>query len=70
MRLGLLPHPVGATLDPAALRRLAAAGYPRDRAAQVLGVNWSTLDRVARVYRIEFPVHWRGYGWRGIRDAR
>lgn len=56
---------VAETLDPAALRQLAREGDTLNRAAHVLGVHWSTVERVARAYRIVFPVHFHGYGWRG-----
>lgn len=68
MRLGLVRHPVGESLDPAALRQLAREGCTLNRAAHLCGVHWSTVERVARAHRIAFPVHFRGYGWRGIRD--
>lgn len=66
IRLGLVRHRVGDTLDPDALRRLAQSGATINRAAHLCGVHWSTVERVARAHRIAFPVHYRGYGWPGV----
>lgn len=70
MRLGMVKHRVGETLDPGELRQFAAAGATMNRAAQFLGVHWSTVERVARAHRIAFPSHARGYGWRGVDRSR
>jgi hypothetical protein len=66
IRLGLVKHRVGETLDPADLRRFAQDGATLNRAAHFLGVHWSTVERVARAHRIAFKSHTAGYGWRGV----
>ena len=65
IRLGLTTCRIAETLDPATLRQLAREGCTLNRAAQFLGVHWTTVERAARGHRIVFPVHYRGYGWRG-----
>ena len=66
-RLGLVKHRVGELVPAGELRRLAAAGCTLNRAAQFLGIHWSTAERAARAHRVAFPRHYRGYGWRGLR---
>ena len=65
MRLGLVKHRVGETLDMAEVRRCLAAGMSQARAAQFLGVHWDTLDRVARAHGLRFARRYHHYGWTG-----
>ena len=61
----LVKHRVGETVDVEEARRLARE-MSLNRAAEFLGVNWSTLYRVAWRHGIQFRRRWH-YGWRGIR---
>lgn len=70
MRLGLVKHRVGELVLEGELRRLAAAGCTLNRAAQFLGIHWSTAERAARAHRITFRRHFGGYGWRGVERSR
>ena len=70
IRLGLVKHRVGETIDPAELRQLAADGVSLNRAAQFLGIHWSTAERAARAHRIMFPRRFGGYGWHGVERSR
>jgi len=65
--MGLMKCRVAEALDPAALRTLAAEGCTIGRAAEFLGVHWTTLERAARVHQIVFvKAFGPRYGWQGI----
>lgn len=70
-RFGLVKHRVGETLDVEELRRFAAQGFTLNRAAEFLGVHWTTTARAARAHGIEFPrAYGPRYGWQGISRIR
>ena len=66
--IGLVKHRVGETLDLAEVRRLAREGMSLNRAANFLGVHWTTLDKLCLKVWIEFPRRYGTYGYQGIRQ--